>query len=779
MAAGQRALLNVPTPAALQGAVSAAELDWLNRLYDYLGSQVAAGGGTVINVINNFGIPGAPGAPGAPGTIGPVEPEMVLYGGPDGLIAQDAPFRYLQDPNTLYVPHVFHDGGDGSPGQEPIWLNPDNTLLAVLEGGAFENDRMWLYWTSAGEPSVEAPPIAMRGQIMEMVPEPLGLYNGFGGNVPYGSASGLAHQDINFTYIDGDSSLGSSSFGLYVPSLHCATGTASQSPIYLWRGGETPAKNGSSASRDRGGFYSDGLLLYYRDINGVEHVLGTGGGGGGMVSGTGTATQVAFWDSTTSITGNANLYWDNVNIKLGVGINTPLFGIDLIGVGSGGDSKPQEIRMGSAVTDSSTNSGGFVLYESGTNLWHIAKRSSGWSAGRANALDITYTDSVSHDWMTVLPTGLVGINRTVPSGARLHVVHNTAADASAVFEAGSSMSPCIEIKDASAHRWRIGTGWNSTTAGDFFIYDVGSAAGRLYISTSGHVQPLSTTNTQDLGGSSAQWRDFYLGRTLYVGNDAGTSSKVLIGGTNPAWSTVAGLGGVTGTGATGRVAYWSSSTAITGSGQFLWDNSAGLIVLSAPVTISEGSTVYSVDGGSVTKAVLATSSVTITLGTGVHGKDKQIILATEAASATMSTNGLWGFPALAAAPVSSVFGGDSYYDTNSERFIGYEEGDWVRLGRVATTNVGGTYTVTTNDDDLLVDTSADRTITLEPATRSGRVVTIHDAHGDCFNHNITILSDGTDTIIGAGSFVLNNDWESITFITDGAGTWFPIAHYIP
>ena len=41
------------------------------------------------------------------------------------------------------------------------------------------------------------------------------------------------------------------------------------------------------------------------------------------VTGTGTATRVAFWDGTSSLSSNSNLYWDNVNSRLGIGTITP------------------------------------------------------------------------------------------------------------------------------------------------------------------------------------------------------------------------------------------------------------------------------------------------------------------------------------------------------------------------------------------------------------------------------------------------------------------------
>lgn len=41
------------------------------------------------------------------------------------------------------------------------------------------------------------------------------------------------------------------------------------------------------------------------------------------VTGSGTATQVAYWNGTSSLTGNSNLFWNNTNIRLGIGTSGP------------------------------------------------------------------------------------------------------------------------------------------------------------------------------------------------------------------------------------------------------------------------------------------------------------------------------------------------------------------------------------------------------------------------------------------------------------------------
>ncbi|MDA9330302.1 tail fiber domain-containing protein [bacterium] len=43
----------------------------------------------------------------------------------------------------------------------------------------------------------------------------------------------------------------------------------------------------------------------------------------GTVTGSGSATQVAFWDGESSLTGSQNLYWDSTNSHLGIGDTTP------------------------------------------------------------------------------------------------------------------------------------------------------------------------------------------------------------------------------------------------------------------------------------------------------------------------------------------------------------------------------------------------------------------------------------------------------------------------
>ena len=50
----------------------------------------------------------------------------------------------------------------------------------------------------------------------------------------------------------------------------------------------------------------------------------------GTVTGSGTATRVAFWSSPSAISSNANLFWDNTNDRLGIGTATPDLPLDVV-----------------------------------------------------------------------------------------------------------------------------------------------------------------------------------------------------------------------------------------------------------------------------------------------------------------------------------------------------------------------------------------------------------------------------------------------------------------
>jgi hypothetical protein len=75
-------------------------------------------------------------------------------------------------------------------------------------------------------------------------------------------------------------------------------------------------------------FVSTDTFEIYRD-NGTSWDL-IGGPGSSTITGTGTATQVAYFTSSQAIGSSANLFWDNTSGFLGVGTATPSARIEAV-----------------------------------------------------------------------------------------------------------------------------------------------------------------------------------------------------------------------------------------------------------------------------------------------------------------------------------------------------------------------------------------------------------------------------------------------------------------
>jgi len=75
-------------------------------------------------------------------------------------------------------------------------------------------------------------------------------------------------------------------------------------------------------------FVSNDTFEIYRD-NGTTWDL-IGGPGSSTITGSGTATQVAYFTSSQAIGSSANLFWDNTNSFLGVGTAVPTAGVHVV-----------------------------------------------------------------------------------------------------------------------------------------------------------------------------------------------------------------------------------------------------------------------------------------------------------------------------------------------------------------------------------------------------------------------------------------------------------------
>ncbi|MCX7862113.1 MAG: hypothetical protein N2449_03900 [Bacteroidales bacterium] len=140
---------------------------------------------------------------------------------------------------------------------------------------------------------------------------------------------GVLIPRIALTSATDNSTIPSPATSLLVYNL--GTGGLSPAGYYYWNGSQwvmlglanhTHANltfNNSGTGSPSGSSYngSSSLTISYNTI--------------GAIGGSGTPTQVAFWNTSNTLSSNANLFWDNVNFRLGIGTATPTYQLTLGG----------------------------------------------------------------------------------------------------------------------------------------------------------------------------------------------------------------------------------------------------------------------------------------------------------------------------------------------------------------------------------------------------------------------------------------------------------------
>jgi hypothetical protein len=153
----------------------------------------------------------------------------------------------------------------------------------------------------------------------------------------------------------------------------------------------------------------------------------------GLVSGTGAATRVAFWNGTNSLSSNANLYWDNTNSRLGIGTANPTVALHIYGTDntsfptSNGGSPQTGLRLHNHdLTNNNYSSIAFSAFLSNSSIAEMSKivginvnHTSGTQRG-----DLVFmtNDAGISEKMRITGPGNVGIGTGGGgSSSRLHV----------------------------------------------------------------------------------------------------------------------------------------------------------------------------------------------------------------------------------------------------------------------------------------------------------------------------------------------------------------------
>lgn len=84
-----------------------------------------------------------------------------------------------------------------------------------------------------------------------------------------------------------------------------------------------------------------------------------------------------------------------------------------------------------------------------------------------------------------------------------------------------------------------------------------------------------------------------------------------------------------------------------------------------------------------------------------------------------------------------------------------------------------TYTILSSDDIISVTYTVTGTCTLTlPNITQKKIYTIIDEGGNAATNNITINADGSDTIVGTSSLVINGNYGSVVIYNDDISSWY-------
>ena len=127
-----------------------------------------------------------------------------------------------------------------------------------------------------------------------------------------------------------------------------------------------------------------------------------------------------------------------------------------------------------------------------------------------------------------------------------------------------------------------------------------------------------------------------------------------------------------------------------------------------------------------------------------------------------------------------VLNGDLWYNNSSGTPVQVTIGSQVNVGTLSNTilariAIAANWTIQATDTYILlsVDTTAQRTIILPPAisVAQGRWYVICDETGNALTNNITILTQGADTVGGSSSYKISLNYGAIILASNGNNKW--------
>jgi len=171
-----------------------------------------------------------------------------------------------------------------------------------------------------------------------------------------------------------------------------------------------------------------------------------------MVTGSGTATRVAFWNGTNTLSSNTDLYWDNTNSRLGIGTTIPAQKLDVHGAIAFGDASTWKgvLRKHSGL---SVALAGYTGLDNPLQILADNDLSESLIIGRTGNGDaqVAFGFSVgSTPRMTIFGNGNVGIGTVIPA-TQLHTTGTIRFEG-----AGTPANGRVLTSDASGNAtWQV------------------------------------------------------------------------------------------------------------------------------------------------------------------------------------------------------------------------------------------------------------------------------------------------------------------------------------
>lgn len=232
------------------------------------------------------------------------------------------------------------------------------------------------------------------------------------------------------------------------------------------------------------------------------------------VGGTGTSGQVAYWNGTSSITGESNLFWDSTNGRLGIGTASPQSILEIsqaspifrIQASDAATLHGIEFRQGAGLD-------AFIKSLPSAGEFRIASgRSSGWGGTTT-----FYTDTFER--MRISSSGFVGIGTTTPN-QRLTLVNGT-------FQIGggdSTFSGNIEIGRVGGDNMVFATGGSEkvriTSSGNVLIGTTTDVDYKLDVNGTGRFNQNLTLNRASSGNATGLVYQTASTNNWYIGSSA-------------------------------------------------------------------------------------------------------------------------------------------------------------------------------------------------------------------------------------------------------------------